>query len=161
MIFGMSLFTFIHVLLSLIGIAAGFVALGAWLRGHLRSGWTALFLATTIATTLTGFLFPITAFTPAIGVGIISTAVLAIAVFALYRGHLVGRWRVTFLLSALAAQYLNTFVLVVQAFQKIGPLNALAPTGTEPPFAVAQGLLLLAFIAAGYRLARRSTPFAI
>lgn len=86
---------------------------------------------------------------------------LAIAVFALYRRRLVGRWRVTFLLTALVALYLNTFVLIVQAFQKVGPLNALAPTGSEPPFAVAQGLLLLGFIAAGYRLTRRATPMAI
>ncbi len=161
MIFGMSPFTLFHVVLSLIGIVAGFVALGGWLAGHLRSGWTAVFLATTIATVLTGFLFPFTAFTPAIGFGVISTAVLAVAVFALYRRHLVGRWRVTFLLAALAALYLNTFVLIVQAFQKVGPLNALAPTGSEPPFAVAQGLLLIGFVAAGYRLTRRAAPIAI
>lgn len=161
MVFGMSPFTLFHVVLSLIGIVAGFVALGGWLGGHLRSGWTAVFMATTIATVLTGFLFPITAFTPAIGFGIISTVVLAVAVFALYRQHLVGRWRMTFLLTALVALYLNTFVLIVQAFQKVGPLNALAPTGTEPPFAVAQGLLLLGFIAAGYWLTRRATPLAV
>jgi hypothetical protein len=161
MIFGMSPFTLFHVVLSLVGIVAGFIALGGWLGGHLRSGWTAVFLAATIATVLTGFLFPFTVFTPAIGFGVISTVVLAVAVFALYRRHLVGRWRVTFLLTALAALYLNTFVLIVQAFQKVGPLNALAPTGSEPPFAVAQGLLLLGFIAAGYRLTRRATPMAI
>jgi len=161
MIFGMSPFTLFHVVLSLVGIVAGFIALGGWLGGHLRSGWTAVFLATTIATVLTGFLFPFTVFTPAIGFGVISTVVLAVAVFALYRRHLVGRWRVTFLLTALAALYLNTFVLIVQAFQKVGPLNALAPTGSEPPFAVAQGLLLLGFIAAGYRLTRRAAPMAI
>lgn len=158
MIFGMSPFTLFHVILSLIGIVAGFVALAGWLGGHLRSGWTAVFLATTIATVLTGFLFPFTVFTPAIGFGIISTPVLAIAAFALYGRQLAGRWRVTFLLTALAALYLNTFVLIVQAFLKVGPLNALAPTGTEPPFAVAQGLLLIGVIMAGYRLTRRTQP---
>lgn len=161
MIFGMSPFTVFHVVLSLIGIAAGFIALGGWLRGHLRSGWTVVFLVTTIATVLTGFVFPFTVVTPAIVFGIISTVVLAIAVFALYRQHLLGRWRLAFLLSALFALYLNTFVLIVQAFQKVGPLNALAPTGTEPPFAVAQILLLVVFIALGYRLLRRSVPFAM
>ena len=157
MIFGMTPFTLFHVILSLIGIISGFIALGAWLNGRLRSGWTAVFLTTTIATTLTGFLFPFNGFTPAIGFGIISAVFLAVAVFALYRRHLAGRWRLAFLLSSAVALYLNTFVLIVQAFQKVGPLNALAPTGTEAPFAVAQGLLLLAFIIFGYRLTRRTT----
>lgn len=160
MIFGMSPFTLFHVVLSLIGIIAGFVALGGWLSGHLRSGWTAVFLASTIATTVTGFLFPITVFTPALGVGIISALVLTISVLALYLRHLVGRWRLAFLLSAVFALYLNSFVLVAQAFQKIGPLNALAPTGTEAPFAIAQVLLLLAFLAVAYRLSRRSGALA-
>jgi hypothetical protein len=157
MILGMTPFTLFHVILSLIGIVAGFIGLKAWLTGRLRPGWTAIFLVTTIATTLTGFLFPFTVFTPAIGFGIISAVFLAVAVFALYRRHLAGRWRLAFLLSAAVALYLNTFVLIVQAFQKIGPLNAFAPTGTEAPFAVAQGLLLLAFILFGYRLSRRTT----
>jgi hypothetical protein len=160
MVFGMTPFTLFHVILSLIGIVAGFVALAGWLGGQLRSGWTAVFLAATIATSLTGFLFPFSVFTPAIGFGILSMVVLAVAVVALYRRNLAGRWRLAFLLSSAIALYLNTFVLIVQAFQKVGPLNALAPTGTEPPFAVAQGLLLLAFLIFGYRLTRRSTALA-
>jgi hypothetical protein len=160
MIFGMTPFTLFHVILSLIGIVAGFVALAGWLGGQLRSGWTAVFLAATIATSLTGFLFPFSVFTPAIGFGILSMVVLAVAVVALYRRNLAGRWRLAFLLSSAIALYLNTFVLIVQAFQKVGPLNALAPTGTEAPFAVAQALLLLAFLIFGYRLTRRSTVLA-
>jgi hypothetical protein len=151
----MTPFTLFHVILSLIGIVAGFVALAGWLAGRLRSGWTAVFLATTIATSLTGFLFPFTVFTPAIGFGIVSMVVLAVAVVALYRRNLAGHWQLAFFMSSAIALYLNTFVLIVQAFQKIGPLNALAPTGTEAPFAVAQGLLLMAFVIFGYRLTRR------
>jgi hypothetical protein len=160
MVFGMTPFTLFHVILSLIGIVAGFVALAGWLGGQLRSGWTAVFLAATIATSLTGFLFPFSVFTPAIGFGILSMVVLAVAVVALYRRNLAGRWRLAFLLSSAIALYLNTFVLIVQAFQKVGPLNALAPTGTEAPFAIAQALLLLAFLIFGYRLTRRSTVLA-
>lgn len=156
MVFGMTPFTLFHVVLSLIGIVAGFVALAGWLGGQLRAGWTAVFLAATIATSLTGFLFPFSAFTPAIGFGILSMVVLAVAVVALYRRNLAGRWRPAFFVSAAIALYLNTFVLIVQAFQKVGPLNALAPTGTEAPFAVAQGLLLVAFLFFGYRLLRGS-----
>ncbi|WP_159951527.1 hypothetical protein [Rhizobium sp. 18065] len=158
MIFGMTPFTFFHVLLSLIGIAAGFVALQGWLRSELRSGWTALFLATTIATVVTGFLFPYTVFTPAIGVGIITAVFLIVAVYALYRGHLSGHWRPAFVICSVVSLYLNTFVLVVQAFLKVPTLNALAPNGSEPPFAIAQGLVLVAFLGLGYLATVRFRP---
>jgi hypothetical protein len=44
------------------------------------------------------------------------------------------------------ALYLNVFVGVVQAFLKIPALNALAPKQTEPPFVVAQGIVLVLFV---------------
>lgn len=155
MILGMAPFTLFHVILSLIGIAAGLVALRGWLASELRPRWTAAFLASTLATTITGFLFPITAFTPAIGVGIITTAFLLGAIVALYVYRLAGRWRPTFLICSTIALYFNVFVLVVQAFLKVGALNALAPNGNEPPFAIAQGIVLLAFLTAGYLCVRR------
>ncbi|RKE85120.1 hypothetical protein [Rhizobium sp. AG855] len=155
MVFGLTPFTLFHVVLSLVGIVAGFVALRGWLESSLRPAWTAVFLVTTIATTLTGFLFPFAGFTPAIGVGLISAILLALAVFALYRRHLLARWRPIFIVTAIAALYLNSFVLIAQAFLKVPTLHALAPTGTEPAFAVAQGLLLLAFLALGYRATTR------
>lgn len=150
MIFGMTPFTLFHVVLSLIGIAAGFVALQGWLRSELRPGWTAVFLGATIATVVTGFLFPYTVFTPAIGTGIIASVFLLASVYALYRGHLAGPWRPTFIICSVISLYLNTFVLVVQAFLKVPALNELAPNGSEPPFAIAQGLLLVAFVGLGY-----------
>ena len=107
------------------------------------------------AMTITGFLFPITAFTPAIGVGIITTAFLLGAIVALYVCRLTGRWRPTFLICSTIALYFNVFVLVVQAFLKVEALNALAPNGNEPPFAIAQGIVLLAFLTAGYLCVRR------
>lgn len=155
MILGMAPFTLFHVVLSLIGIATGLVALRGWLASELRPRWTGAFLASTLATTITGFLFPITAFTPAIGVGIITTAFLLGAIVALYVYHLAGRWRSTFLICSIIALYFNVFVLVVQAFLKVEALNALAPNGSEPPFAIAQGIVLLAFLTAGYLCVRR------
>lgn len=155
MILGMAPFTLFHVILSLIGIVTGLVALRGWLASRLRPGWTAAFLASTLATTITGFLFPITAFTPAIGVGIITTAFLIGAIVALYVFGLSGRWRSVFLICSTIALYFNVFVLVVQAFLKIEALNALAPNGNEPPFAIVQGIVLLAFLTAGYLSLRR------
>lgn len=158
MILGMAPFTLFHVALSLIGIVSGLVALRGWLVSDLRPDWTAVFLAATLGTTITGFLFPITAVTPAIAVGIITTAFLLVAIAALYLFRLSGKWRATFLICSTISLYFNVFVLVVQAFQKIEALNALAPNGNEPPFAIVQGIVLLAFVSAGYLSIRRFRP---
>lgn len=155
MILAMTPFTLFHVLLSFVGIGAGFVVVAALLHGERREGWTQVFLITTAATTITGFLFPITIVTPALVFGVISSVVLAAAIAARYVYRMKGRWRSTYIIAALAALYLNVFVLVVQAFQKIPALNALAPTGTEPSFAVVQGLVLVFFVTVGFRALRR------
>jgi len=147
----LSAFTVFHVALSLIGIASGFVVLYGLLQAKQSAGWTKLFLTTTIATSVTGFFFPFHGFTPADGVGIVSLIVLALAVLALYRFGLAGGWRRTYVITCVIALYLNFFVLIVQSFQKIPALNALAPTQSEPPFQITQLVALLAFIALGIR----------
>ncbi len=151
MVLGMSIETLtrVHTLISLIGIAAGLVALAGMLTGKLCRKWTGVFLATTLLTTLTGFLFPISGFTPALGVGILSTVILVIALAALYVFHLAGAWRPIYVITAVLALYLNSFVGVVQAFQKVAVLQPLAPTQSEPPFLIAQGLLLGLFVVLG------------
>lgn len=160
MLFGMTPFTLFHVFLSLIGIASGLAVLYGWLHSRRMPGWTGIFLFTTIATNLTGFLFPFKGFTPAIGVGIISTVILIVALVALYRHHLAGRWRAIYITSATAALYFNCFVLVVQAFLKVPALHSLAPNGSELPFAATQAIVLLGFLAAGYMAVRRYHPLA-
>lgn len=148
MLFGLSLalYTKIHVLISLVGIAAGLVVAFGLIAGKRYDGLTALFLATTVATSVTGFGFPIHGFTPAIGVGILSLIILTIALVARYALKLAGASRWVYVVTAMVALYFNCFVLVVQSFQKIDALHALAPKGNEPPFAVAQVALLLIFI---------------
>ena len=148
MIFGMTTFTFIHVLLSLIGIVAGLVAMAGLLTSTWREGWTAVFLAATVATSATGFGFPFTKLLPSHIVGIISLVVLAVALFALYCRHLSGVWRPVYVITAMIALYLNVFVLIVQSFLKIAPLKALAPTQSELPFVAAQGAALVFFVIA-------------
>jgi hypothetical protein len=146
MFFASTTFTWIHTALSLIGIAAGLVAALGLLRGQLLRGWTAAFLAATILTSVTGFLFPFGQFLPSHGVGAISLVVLAAAVLALYVFHAEGGWRAVYVVSAMAALYFNVFVLVVQAFRKLPFLHTLAPTESEPPFAIAQAIVLLLFV---------------
>jgi len=160
MILGLSVenFTLLHVGLSILGIVTGIVALAAMLRNSPPTLITHVFLATTVATTVTGFLFPITAFTPALGVGVVSLLLLVAAYVALYGLRLAGASRAVYVVTAIAALYLNCFVLVVQAFQKVPALAALAPTQSEPPFAIAQGLLLVVFIWLGWRAARSFHP---
>jgi hypothetical protein len=139
----------IHVFLSLIGILSGFVVLYGLLVGRPFGGWTALFLATTILTSITGFLLPPFGFDPPRVVGTISLVLLAAAVVALYAFHLAHAWRWVYVGTATTALYLNVFVGVIQALQKLPFLQPLAPTQSEPPFVVAQLVVLVAFIGLG------------
>jgi hypothetical protein len=157
MILGLSIPAFIalHVAISLVGIVSGLIALPAQARGHFLPRTQAIFLVTTLLTSLTGFLFPFRGFTPAIGVGIISTLVLILAFVALYGLKLRGRARAVYAVSATAALWMNLFVLVVQSFLKVPALNAFAPTGKEPPFLAAQGLLLIVMLILGAAILRQ------
>jgi len=147
MIWGLttSTFTTVHVVISLVGIASGLVVLFGLLRNTLFERWNALFLATTVATSVTGFGFPFDHLLPSHKVGILSLVVLAVAIAALYVFRLAGAWRRVYVICAGVALYLNVFVLVVQLFQKAPPLKAIAPTQKEPPFVIAQLLVLVLF----------------
>jgi hypothetical protein len=153
--FNIKTFTLIHVAISLIAIASGFIVVFGLIASKRLNGLTAFFLATTIATSVTGFGFPIKGVTPGIVLGVISLVVLAIAVYARYAGRLFGPWRLVYVITAVIALYLNFFVLIVQSFQKVPALAALAPTQSEPPFAVSQIVALVAFVALGFLAARR------
>jgi len=145
----LSAFTELHVVISLIGIAAGLVFFAALIGGRWLSLWCAVFLAFTILTSVTGFLFPPKPPGPPFIFGVVSLVLLAGSLLALYGKKLSGWWRILFVATALLAQWLNMVVLVVQSFQKIPALHALAPTGGEPAVLASQGvvLLLVAFIA--------------
>jgi hypothetical protein len=160
MILGMSTatFTLLHVIISLVGIASGFIVLFAMIGSKKSEGWTALFLATTVLTSVTGFFFHSASFGAPHVLGVISLVVLAVALVALYGYHLAGPWRWLYVVSAALALYLNVFVGVVQAFQKLSFLQPLAPTQSEPPFLVAQLVVIAAFVALGFLAARRFHP---
>jgi hypothetical protein len=154
----MTTFTLVHVLISLVGIGSGLVVAFGLLTSKRLDGWTLLFLAATLATSVTGFFFPFHDFTPAIGVGILSVMLLTAAIVARYIFRLQGFWRWLYIVSAVIALYFNVFVLIVQSFQKIGALKALAPTQSEPPFVIAQGAALLIFLVIGALTVRRFRP---
>jgi hypothetical protein len=165
MILGMSLSTFVlvHVIISLVGIVAGFLVMFGMLGSNRMPGMTAIFLLLTILTSATGFLIPPLLFEkllPSHMIGVLSLILLAIACYALYGQKLSGSWRWIYVLTALLAQYFNVFVLVIQSFLKIGPLHALAPSvpPSEPPFAVAQGIVLVFFIIFVIGALRRFKP---
>ncbi|HMF80613.1 MAG TPA: hypothetical protein VK562_04360 [Candidatus Acidoferrum sp.] len=139
----LQIYTIVHTLISLIAIFTGLIVLFGMIGGKRLDGWTKWFLVTAVATTITGFFFPFHGFTPAIGLGIISLPFLAITIFARYAKHLAGSWRWIFVIGAVICLYFNLFVLVVQAFEKITALHALAPTQSEPPFKLAQLVVLL------------------
>jgi hypothetical protein len=134
-------------MLSLIGIFSGFIVMFGLFAGKRLDGWTAIFLVSTVATSVTGFLFPFHRFLPSHGVGIVSLIVLAVAILARYTFDLAGAWRRTYVISAMISLYLNVFVLVAQLFQKVPALKAMAPTQSEPPFLVAQLVVMAVFVA--------------
>src|SRR5437667_4917832 len=137
------IYTIIHTVISLIAIFTGIAVLFGMLAGKRLDSWTKWFLITAVATTITGFFFPFHGFTPAIGLGIISLPFLAITIFARYSKHLAGTWRWIYVIGAVICLYFNLFVAVVQAFEKVPALHALAPTQTESPFKLTQVIVLL------------------
>ena len=160
MIIGLSIanFTILHVIITFIAIGTGFIVMFGMLGSHRRTGWTAIFLLTTLLTSVTGFMFPIHGFTPALGTGIVATIIVAIALLALYIKRLAGSWCWIYAATAVASLYLNVFVLIVQSFQKLPFLAWLAPTQTEPPFAIAQGVALVFFVVMGIVASIRFRP---
>jgi hypothetical protein len=155
MSFGLTLFTLFHVVISLIGIASGFRVVFGLLAAQRLDGWTGLFLASTVATSVTGFLFPFHHLLPSHIVGLISLVVLIVAYIARYAKRMVGGWRWIYVVSAVLALYFNVFVLIVQAFRKVPFLTTLAPTQSEPPFQIVQGVVLVLFVVAGVLAVKR------
>lgn len=160
MILGMSVgaFTLLHVIISVVAIGSGLIVIGGMFGSARLPITTSIFLSTTALTSITGFLFPISGFTPALGVGIVACVILAVALIALYAKRLAGPWRWIYVITAVISVYLNVFVIVAQSFTKVAALNALAPTQSEPPFAAAQGLVLASFVLLGLVAVFRFRP---
>jgi len=167
MILGLSvaIYTLTHVIISLIAIVSGLIVLFGLIGSRPLPGWTALFFTMTILTSVGGFLFPFNGFTPAIGVGIVSLIILAVALLARYARNFYGRWRWIYVLTVIAALYFNVLVLVIQSFQKIPFLNPAAPVVgppfTEPAnghFVITQAVVLALFVVLGIAALVRFRP---
>jgi hypothetical protein len=149
MILGMTAFTLFHVVLSLVGIFSGFVVVFGLIALRRLNGWTAIFLSTTVLTSVTGFLFPFHRLLPSHVLGILSLIALAVAIYARYQRHLWGGWRRSYVISSFIALYFNVFVLIAQLYMKVPALKAIAPTQTEAPFKITQLTCLALFIVLG------------
>lgn len=149
-----------HVLLSLVMLLPGVVIVAAMFDSRVPRTWTAAYLVLAVLTSATGFLLPAPGFLPSHAVGILSLILLGAAIVSLYVFHLVGAWRWIYAISIVLSLYFDVFVAVVQAFQKISFLNPLAPTGSEPPFAIAQSIVLVIAIALCVLAFRRFRPMA-
>jgi hypothetical protein len=160
MVLGLSLstFTVIHTVITLIMLVSGFIVVFGMLGSHRLSGWTALFLVTAVLTSVTGFGFPFTKLLPSHIVGITSLVVLAVTIPALYLFHLAGAWRWIYVIGVVVALWFDVFVAIVQAFLKIPALTPLAPTQSEPPFAIAQGVALVILVILGIAAVRKFHP---
>ena len=152
------LFLQIHVTISLVALVAGLIVLYGWLNGNPSRGWTAFFLVTLILTSVTGFPLPPFGLDPPRMVGILSLILLAIAVIAIYGFRVTGPWRWIYIVTAITALYLDAFVGVIQAFNKLSFLHELAPNGSEPPFVIVQVVVLAIFVVLGFLAVRRFHP---
>ena len=159
MFVGFTAFTWFHTILSLVAIVAGFVVLRELLASRTPPAWTGIYIATAVLTSVTGFGFD-APFQASHVFGIISLVLLAGAIIALYGTRLAGSWRWIYAVGQVLALYLLVFVLVVQLFRKVPALRALAPTELEPPFAIAQGILLVVFVVLTVRAAMKFRPTA-
>jgi len=153
-IFDITTFTLIHVVLSLVGIIAGLIVAGGLVAGKRLDGWTGVFLVSTVLTNVSGFGFPFVSLLPSHIIGVLSLVVLAVVIVARYLKHLAGVWRGVYVVGAVLALYLNVFVLLAQLFLRLPALIVAAPTQKEPPFLVTQLIVLALFIWLG-REARR------
>jgi|EndMetStandDraft_9_1072997.scaffolds.fasta_scaffold59758_2 hypothetical protein len=158
MVFDLGTLTTVHTAISLLAILFGVLALVEMLGVALPSFVGVIFLLLAFLTSATGFLFPFNSLLPSHIVGGIALAVLAVALLARYAGHLAGAWRWIYSVMVVASVYFLIFVGVAQAFAKIPALQGLAPTQSEPPFAIAQLVVLAIFIAIGIGAARRFQP---
>jgi hypothetical protein len=156
----MSTFTLVHTVLSLVALVAGIIVVMGLLASKSLDGWTALYLATSVVTSATGFGFAFTSFMPSHWVGVVSLVVLAVAILARYVFHLAGAWRWIYAVGVVLSVYFLVFVAIVQAFMKVPALRAMAPTQSEPPFAIVQGVTLLIFILLTIAAARKFRPMA-
>jgi hypothetical protein len=154
----LSAFTLFHTTLSLVQLVSGIVVVIALMGGRDGATWLWIYLVSAIATSVTGFGFPVDKFLPSHAFGIISLVLLLLVILARYTFHLAGAWRWVYVLSLVITVYLDAFVAVVQAFLKIPALHALAPAGSEPPFAIAQGVLLVIFVALGVVAVKKFHP---
>jgi hypothetical protein len=154
----LQIYTIVHTLISLVAIFTGLVVLFGLLSGKRLDSWTKWFLVTAVATTVTGFFFPFHGFTPAIGIGLISLPILALTIYARYPKNLAGAWRLIYVLGAVISLYFNVFVGVVQSFEKIPALHAMAPTQSEPPFKLTQLVVLALFVILTFVAAIRFRP---
>lgn len=148
-------FLLVHVVISVLGILAGLVVVGGLIGGRRLDGWIGVFIVTTVLTSVTGFFFPFVAVGPPHIVGALSLVVLIPCLAAFYWKQLAGGWRTTFVVTAVAALYLNVFVLVVQLFVKTPPL---APMEGKAPFALTHLLVLVLFAYAGWSAVRGFRP---
>jgi hypothetical protein len=156
--FEMTPLTFVHVVISLVGIGSGLVVVYGFLTCKRLDGWTAVFLVTTVATSVTGFFFPFAGLTPGLVLGALSLVLLTPTLAGRYVFRLAGAWRPVYVIGSTVALYLNVFVLIVQSFQKVSVLKELAPTQTEPPFAATQLVALTAFVVIGVISVRKFRP---
>lgn len=143
-------FTMFHVLITLIQLVSGIGLVYVFIQGRSSDRLAAIFLISTAADLVTGFLFPFHGVTPAIVIGLLNVVILIPTVVAWYRLARARFWKPILVFGSLALLYFDCLVFIVQSFQKVPGLHQLAPVGNEPAVLVSQTLLFIVTIVVGY-----------
>jgi hypothetical protein len=157
----LSTFTTLHVILCFVAIGSGVIVIAGLLRSKRLEGWIAVYLVSALAASASGFGFPFEKILPSHILGVISLVVLILATVARYLFHLAGAWRWVFSVGVVLGVYFQIFVAIAQLFQKVPSFQMLAPTQSEPPFAIAQGIALGVFVALAIPGAIKFRPLAV
>ena len=153
---GLLIFTLLHVVLSVVMLVAGAVVVNGLLSSRNAGRWEPVFLIFTFATNASGFGFPFVTLLPSHIIGIVALVLLAVMLVARYAFALAGPWRAIYVGGVVFSLFFDVFVLVAQAFGKIPALQQLAPIGGKPPFAIAEVVVLAAFVVMAILAIRRS-----
>jgi hypothetical protein len=160
MVLGLTIFAWVHTILSLVALVAGIVVVKELLSSSVSRGWTALFVVTAFSTSATGFVFPFERFIDSHWTGLAALVVLALIILAHYVFRLTGFWRWIYSLGMVLSLYFLALVAIAQAFKKVPVLTAMAPTQSEPPFLVAQLVVLAIFGVVSISAVRKFRPVA-
>jgi tetratricopeptide (TPR) repeat protein len=148
------LFTTLHETIGVIAILSGFVVVIGMFGTRRMSLVTALFFASAILTSVSGFMFHGLSADRPYWAGVAALAALAVALLARQVGRLTGHWRWIYVIAVVVALYLDVYVAVMQSIFKVAPVLLLMWRQSEVVIHLAVIALFLVLCVVALRIYR-------